>query len=47
MIATSHFFHGIKERLHVFIPLEFKIAGTLGLCGEWPFSHTLMGPGDQ
>ena len=24
MIATSHFFHGIKERLHIFIPLEFK-----------------------
>ena len=24
MIATSHFFHGIEERLHVSIPLEFK-----------------------
>ena len=24
MIATTHFFHGIKERVHVFIPLEFK-----------------------
>ena len=24
MIATSHFFHGIKERSHVFILLEFK-----------------------
>ena len=24
MITTFHFFHGIKERLHVFIPLEFK-----------------------
>ena len=24
MIATSHFFNGIKERSHVFIPLEFK-----------------------
>ena len=24
MIATSHFFHGIEKRLHVFIPLEFK-----------------------
>ena len=24
MIATSHFFNGIEERLHVFIPLEFK-----------------------
>ena len=24
MIATTHFFHGIKERSHVFIPLKFK-----------------------
>ena len=24
MITKSHFFFGIKERLHVFIPLEFK-----------------------
>ena len=24
MIATSHFFNGIEERSHVFIPLEFK-----------------------
>ena len=24
MITTSHFFHGIEERSHVFIPLEFK-----------------------
>ena len=24
MIATSHFFNVIKERSHVFIPLEFK-----------------------
>ena len=24
MIATTHFFHGIQERSHVFIPLEFK-----------------------
>ena len=24
MIAMTHFFHGIKERAHVFIPLEFK-----------------------
>ena len=24
MIASTHFFHGIKERVHVFIPLEFK-----------------------
>ena len=24
MIATSHFLYGIKERSHVFIPLEFK-----------------------
>ena len=24
MIATTHFFHGIKKRAHVFIPLEFK-----------------------
>ena len=24
MIATPHFFHGIEERSHVFIPLEFK-----------------------
>ena len=24
MIATTHFFYGIKERLHVFIQLEFK-----------------------
>ena len=24
MIATTHFFHGIEERVHVFIPLEFK-----------------------
>ena len=24
MITTSHFFNGIKERSHVFIPLEFK-----------------------
>ena len=23
-IATTHFFHGIEERVHVFIPLEFK-----------------------
>ena len=24
MIATTHFFHGIEDRVHVFIPLEFK-----------------------
>ena len=24
MITSTHFFHGIKERGHVFIPLEFK-----------------------
>ena len=24
MITSTHFFHGIKERAHVFIPLEFK-----------------------
>ena len=24
MIATTHFFHGIEERVHVFILLEFK-----------------------
>ena len=24
MITTTHFFYGIKERSHVFIPLEFK-----------------------
>ena len=24
MITTSHFFHGIEEWSHVFIPLEFK-----------------------
>ena len=24
IIATTHFFYGIRERLHVFIPLEFK-----------------------
>ena len=24
MIAMTHFFHGIKERAHVFIPLDFK-----------------------
>ena len=24
MIAATHFFHGIEERAHVFIPLEFK-----------------------
>ena len=24
MIATTHFFYGIKERSHVFIQLEFK-----------------------
>ena len=24
MIATTHFFHGIKERSHLFIPLKFK-----------------------
>ena len=24
MIATTDFFHGIKERVHVFIPLKFK-----------------------
>ena len=24
MIAMTHFFHGIEERVHVFIPLEFK-----------------------
>ena len=24
MIATTHFFHGIEERVHVFIPLKFK-----------------------
>ena len=24
MMATTHFFHGIKKRMHVFIPLEFK-----------------------
>ena len=24
MIAITHFFHGIEERAHVFIPLKFK-----------------------
>ena len=24
MIASTHFFHGIEERVHVFIPLDFK-----------------------
>ena len=24
MITSTHFFHGIEERVHVFIPLEFK-----------------------
>ena len=24
IIASTHFFHGIKERVHVFIPLKFK-----------------------
>ena len=24
MIALTHFFHGIQERAHVFIPLDFK-----------------------
>ena len=24
MVMTTHFFHGIKERAHVFMPLEFK-----------------------
>ena len=24
MIASTHFFHGIEERAHVFIPLDFK-----------------------
>ena len=24
MSASTHFFHGIEERAHVFIPLEFK-----------------------
>ena len=24
MITSTHFFHGIEERTHVFIPLEFK-----------------------
>ena len=24
MITSTHFFHGIQERVHVFIPLEFK-----------------------
>ena len=24
MIVSTHFFHGIKERVHVFIPLYFK-----------------------
>ena len=24
MITSTHFFHGIKERVHVFIPLKFK-----------------------
>ena len=24
MIASTHFFHGIEEKAHVFIPLKFK-----------------------
>ena len=30
MITTSHFFHGIKEMLNVFIPLEFKHCRDMG-----------------
>ena len=52
MIATSHFFHGIKERSHVFIPLEFKHhmdtrqmwRTAFFLIPQWGMG---MGPGDQ
>ena len=42
MITTTHFFYGIEERSHVFIPLEFKhCRDTRPL-----FSH-LMGYGNR
>ena len=46
MIATFHFFNGIAERSHVHTSGDLNIGGTLGLCGEQPFSHTLMGYGN-
>ena len=40
MITTSHFFYGIKERSHVFIPLEFKhCKDTKPLCRMAFFSY--------
>ena len=51
MITTSHFFYGIRERSHVFIPLEFKhckdtspLENGLYLVPQWGMG---MGPGDQ
>ena len=51
MIATSHFFYGIKERSHVFIPLEFKhhkdtrpqwrIAFSLYFEGVWEWVQVI------
>ena len=41
MIATSHFFNGIKERSYVFMPLDFKHRRDTR-----PNFHTLMGYGN-
>ena len=38
MITSTHFFHGIKERVHVFIPLDFP--GTTDCSGGQDFSPT-------
>ena len=35
MIAMTHFFHGIEEMSHVFIPLEFKHHRD-----TWPLART-------
>ena len=52
MIVTTHFFYGIKERAHVFIPLEFKhyrdtrplLRTAFFLLPLWGMG---VGPGDQ
>ena len=45
MIAMIHFFYGIGERAHVFIPLESKYCRDTRLLWRTAFSSTSMGYG--
>ena len=40
MITTTHFFHGIKERVHVLLYSSSNIPETVDPSGEQDFSPT-------